>query len=253
MPLIQAHFWGAYVRGFLYQSQETSFYKGYRMKLSNDIEIYNGDNIDLLPKIKNNSINAIITDPPYQYLKHKLDVPFDEEKFFNHAKRVLKKDGFIVMFGRGEAFYRWNTMLSNRGFLFKEEIIWNKVMTSSPLLKLNRVHETVSIYTKKDGVINKVRVPYLEMKGHDIGAIKKDIKPITMDITIVGPSNPVFKRNIINTEIVANTEARAGSFMVFPGDNNADINPPTPERTTNIIQKASLELPNIPDKTNLKK
>jgi len=147
------------------------------MELTENINLLRGDCIDLLPKIPDSSIDAIITDPPYGYLKNqKLDIPFNETVFFNEAKRVLKPSGFILLFGRGTAFYRWNTILADLGFVFKEEIIWNKVQTTSPLLPLNRIHETVSIHCNGKGKINKVRVPYLEMKGHDIGAIKTDIK-----------------------------------------------------------------------------
>ena len=147
------------------------------MELTENINLLQGDCIDLLPKIPDSSIDAIITDPPYGYLKNqKLDVPFNEPIFFNEAKRVLKPSGFILLFGRGTAFYRWNTMLADLGFVFKEEVIWNKVQTTSPVLPLSRVHETISIHCKGKGKINKVRVPYLEMKGHDIGAIKQDIK-----------------------------------------------------------------------------
>jgi len=147
------------------------------VKLSNTIELLHGDCTELLSKIPDGSINAIITDPPYGYLKNqKLDIPFNETVFFSEAKRVLKPAGFILLFGRGSAFYRWNTMLADLGFVFKEEIIWNKVQTTSPVLPLSRVHETISIHCKGKGKINKVRVPYLEMKGHDIGAIKTDIK-----------------------------------------------------------------------------
>ena len=147
------------------------------MELTENINLLQGDCIELLPKIPDSSIDAIITDPPYGYLKNqKLDIPFNETVFLNEAKRVLKPSGFILLFGRGTAFYRWNTILAGLGFVFKEEIIWNKVQTTSPLLSLNRIHETVSIHCKGKGKINKVRVPYLEMKGHDIGAIKTDIK-----------------------------------------------------------------------------
>lgn len=147
------------------------------MKLSNTIELLHGDCTQLLSQIPDGSINAIITDPPYGYLKNqKLDIPFNETVFFNEAKRVLKPSGFILLFGRGTSFYRWNTILADLGFIFKEEIIWNKVQTTSPVLPLSRVHETISIHCKGKGKINKVRVPYLEMKGHDIGAIKTDIK-----------------------------------------------------------------------------
>ena len=147
------------------------------MKINNKTEILKGDCTLLLQNIPRESVDAIITDLPYLYLKNKkLDKPFNEDVFFNEAKRVLKTSGFIVMFGRGTAFYRWNTRLADLGFIFKEEIIWNKVQTTSPLLPLNRIHETISIHCKCNGKINKVRVPYLEMKGHDIGAIKTDIK-----------------------------------------------------------------------------
>ena len=119
------------------------------MKLSDDIELLHGDCTELLSQIPDGSIDAIITDPPYGYLKNqKLDIPFNETVFFNETKRVLKPAGFIVLFGRGAAFYRWNTMLADLGFVFKEEVIWNKVQTTSPVLPLSRVHEMVSIHCK---------------------------------------------------------------------------------------------------------
>lgn len=127
--------------------------------------------------IPDESVDCILTDPPYQYLKNqKLDIPFDETRFFNEVKRVLKPSGFIVMFGRGTAFYRWNTILADLGFKFKEEIIWDKRYVTSPLLPLNRVHETISLHCKGNGKINKVKVPYLEKKQHNIDSIIADIK-----------------------------------------------------------------------------
>ena len=124
------------------------------------------------------SIDVICIDPPYLYLKNqKLERPFDEHKFFAECKRLLTKKGFIVMFGRGTSFYRWNTILDGLGFVFKEEVIWDKSMGTSPLSTMNRIHETISILTR-GGIINKVKVPYTEMKGHDIDSIVKDISKI---------------------------------------------------------------------------
>lgn len=139
--------------------------------------IYNEDCLEGMKRIPDNSVDCILTDPPYLYLKNqKLDRPFDEQAFFSECKRVLKKDAFIVLFGRGTSFYRWNCILADMGFTFKEEIIWDKSYCSSPLMALSRVHETVSIHTLGDGSITKVKVPYLEMKGCDVKAIKTDIK-----------------------------------------------------------------------------
>lgn len=139
-------------------------------------KIYNEDCLNGLKRIETESIDCVLTDPPYLYLKHKLDRPFDEHIFFSEIKRVLKKDGFIILFGRGTSFYRWNTTLANLGFTFKEEIIWSKGYCTSPLMRLSRVHETISLHTKGNGTIRKSKVPYLEMKKYDIPSIITDIK-----------------------------------------------------------------------------
>ena len=141
------------------------------------IQLFNCDNLELMTNMEDESVDVILTDPPYLYLKHqKLEREFDEQLFFSECKRVLTKNGFIVMFGRGTSFYRWNTILDDLGFNFKEEIVWDKSHCTSPLMRLSRVHETVSIFTKGNGTINKVKVPYLEMKGHDLDSIITDIK-----------------------------------------------------------------------------
>lgn len=138
-------------------------------------KIYNQDCLEGIREIADNSINVILTDPPYLYLNHKLDRPFDENELFKEWDRVLKEDGFIVLFGRGESFYRWNYMLNQMGWKFKEEIIWNKRSVSNPLNPLARVHETISILSKK-GSLKKHKVPYTTMRKYDIDGIVSDVK-----------------------------------------------------------------------------
>lgn len=165
-----------------------------------NIQLYNEDNLEVMKRLPNESIDVICIDPPYLYLKNqKLERPFDEQLFFSECARLLTKNGFIVMFGRGESFYRWNTLLENmrlkngnylfvdkkvtitnnhdvkqqlyfegenitgnksfkKVFTFKEEIIWNKRRITSPVLPLGRIHETIAIFSKGNGKINKVKI-----------------------------------------------------------------------------------------------
>lgn len=140
------------------------------------IELYNSDNLEIMAKMPDESVDVICIDPPYLYLKNqKLERAFDEKLFFAECRRLLTNDGFIVMFGRGESFYRWNTILADLKFTFKEEIVWNKRRATSPTHKLQRYHETISIFNKGDGFINKIKIPYLEAKENDIISIKRDI------------------------------------------------------------------------------
>ena len=175
-----------------------------------NLQLYNADNLEIMATLPDESIDVVCIDPPYLYLKNqKLERPFDENKFFAECKRLLTKKGFIVMFGRGTSFYRWNTMLDGLGFVFKEEVIWDKSYVSSPLMPMSRIHETVSILTKKEGVINKVKIPYLEMKKNDIDSIITDIKRMKSALKNTKSLNAVLEfleNNKIPTETPIRTE-----------------------------------------------
>lgn len=143
------------------------------------IELYNADNSDVMPGLSDESIDVICIDPPYLYLKgQKLERVFDEQLFFTECKRLLTKNGFIILFGRGTSFYRWNTILEGLGFIFKEEIIWNKEQNTSPVTPINRVHETVVIHSKNNSPLKETFVPYVEMKSFDLSKIQNDISRI---------------------------------------------------------------------------
>ena len=145
----------------------------------NNLQLYNADNLEVMATLPDESIDVICIDPPYLYLKNqKLERPFDEPKFFAECKRLLTKKGFIVLFGRGTSFYRWNTILDGLGFVFKEEVIWDKRRITSPALPLGRRHESISVYTKREGQINDVLVPYEEHKFFDVDKIVNDISRV---------------------------------------------------------------------------
>ena len=183
--------------------------------MMNNLQLYNADNLEVMATLPNESIDVICIDPPYLYLKNqKLERPFDEQRFFTECKRLLTKKGFIVMFGRGTSFYRWNTILDGLGFVFKEEVIWNKSYVSSPLMPISRIHETVSILTKKEGGINKVKVPYLEMKGHDIDSIVTDIKRLKTTFKNTKSLNAVLEF-LENNKVPTDTPVRTDKGAEF--------------------------------------
>lgn len=143
-------------------------------------QIYNEDCQEGIKCIPNASVDCILTDPPYLYLKgQKLEREFDEKTLFQEFKRVLKPDGFVVLFGRGTSFYRWNTILVELGFTFKEEIVWDKRQSTSALLPIARKHETISIHCKSNrGKIRFAKVPYDEIKDIDNKSLIQDAKRV---------------------------------------------------------------------------
>jgi len=137
----------------------------------------------------------ILTDPPYLYIKtHDFDKAWDEQLFFENAKRLLPDDGFIALFGRGTSFYRWNTRLADLGFVFKEEIVWDKGYITSP-------------HTKKAGKIRSPKVPYTEQRRYDMHG---HIKGTRDGIHIEGVVN-----DIKRIKSAINTEAGLNNILVF--------------------------------------
>jgi site-specific DNA-methyltransferase (adenine-specific) len=152
-------------------------------KIIGDAQLYLGTMEETISVIQ---FDHIFTDPPYLYIKtHDFDKEFDEALFFENARRILPDNGFIALFGRGTPFYRWNTRLAELGFVFKEEIVWDKRYTTAPCMALSRIHETVSLHTKKTGKIHRTKIPYTEQKQYDLESIINDVKRI---------------KNAINTE-----------------------------------------------------
>ena len=156
-------------------------------------KLMQGDCLELLKKIDTASIDAVITDPPYQYLDTKkknsaFDKPYDEQAYIEEIKRCLKDTGFIIIFGRGVSFYRQGVLLDKANFKFKEEVVWDKRKLASPMHQLGRQHETCFIFAKsKKGVIRKTYIPYIEyMKSQSIPdavmKIKNHIRVINEEI-----------------------------------------------------------------------
>jgi site-specific DNA-methyltransferase (adenine-specific) len=144
---------------------------------------------ELIPSIR---FDHIFSDPPYLYLKnHDFDKEFDEALLFENAKRILPDNGFVALFGRGTSFYRWNTRLAELGFVFKEEIVWDKRYTTAPCIALSRVHETILIHTKKTGKIRRAKVPYIEQKQYDIESVINDVKRIKSAINTEAGLNKI--------------------------------------------------------------
>lgn len=124
--------------------------------------LYFGKCEDILPKIETQSIDSVITDPPYQYLKHKLDTSFDEGFVFSQWHRVLKNNSLIAFFGRGNSFFRWNIALEKLGFHFKETAVWEKENASNFLNNFLRIHEDICFRAKGNRSLNKCYIDYFE-------------------------------------------------------------------------------------------
>jgi site-specific DNA-methyltransferase (adenine-specific) len=90
----------------------------------------------------------------------------------------LKPNGGLVIFGRGVMLAKWVVYLDEIGFKFKEEVVWDKRMITSPCHVLGRKHELAIVFGLGKFKINKVMIDYVQDKidSGEIEHLKSTIK-----------------------------------------------------------------------------
>jgi DNA modification methylase len=119
-----------------------------QQKISNQIMI-NADCFDIFPFIRDNSIDAIICDLPYGSTNCKWDSVLDLKKLWSEYKRVIKKNGVIILFAQTP----FDKVLgcSNLEWL-RYEWIWEKTQATGHLNVKKmpmKAHENILIFYKK--------------------------------------------------------------------------------------------------------
>jgi DNA modification methylase len=90
-------------------------------------KILNGDSAKLLQDLPDNSIDAIVTDPPY--LIGFLDKAWDHKDYdlfpvFEECLRVLKPGGHILAFSAARTYHHLAITLEQAGFEIRDQIMW---------------------------------------------------------------------------------------------------------------------------------
>jgi site-specific DNA-methyltransferase (adenine-specific) len=119
------------------------------------MQLINDDCLNALKKIKDKSIDLILTDPPYGTTQCKWDNVIPFEPMWNELKRVIKDNGCIALFG-SEPFSSALRMSNIENF--KYDWVWDKVQpTGMPLVKKMpmKQHEIVSIFYSKQPTYNR--------------------------------------------------------------------------------------------------
>tara|TARA_R100001015_G_C4634090_1_gene199943 strand:- start:1113 stop:2150 length:1038 start_codon:yes stop_codon:yes gene_type:complete len=106
----------------------------------------NGDALEILRSLPENSIDLCLTDPPYGTTTIKWDQLLDFSEVWKELERVMKPDSNIILFGSQP--FTSHVILSNPDW-FKYELVWNKNKCGSPGLAKKRpmkVHENIMIF-----------------------------------------------------------------------------------------------------------
>ena len=89
-------------------------------------KLYNEDNIKSLKKIPDNSIDSVVTDPPYglSFMNKKWDYSVPSIELWKEVYRVLKPGGHVLSFGGTRTYHRMVVNMEDAGFEIRDQIQW---------------------------------------------------------------------------------------------------------------------------------
>src|SRR5512137_1748626 len=91
-------------------------------------QIHLGSNLDVLPTLPDNSVDSIVTDPPYElgFMGKSWDssgIAYSTE-LWSECLRVLKPGGHLLAFGGSRTWHRIAVAIEDSGFQVRDSIAW---------------------------------------------------------------------------------------------------------------------------------
>jgi len=123
------------------------------------IKLMYGDCLERMKELPDNSIDCVLTDPPYGTTACKWDTVIDFELMWEQLKRITKYNGAIRLFG-SKPFSSALRMSNIK--MFKYDWIWHKNTTSGFVLAKKRPlsnHEIVSVFYNKQPQYFPIKEP----------------------------------------------------------------------------------------------
>lgn len=147
---------------------------------NNVYTLYEGKMQEELLNLEDNSVDSIVTDPPYEIgfmgkSWDKTGVAFQKETW-EHCLRVLKPGGYLLAFGGSKTFHRIACAIEDAGFEIRDTIMWlygclsedTEILTSNGWRNKDTIKTRDFIYSLnldenklvKNKVLNVFKYPY---------------------------------------------------------------------------------------------
>jgi len=89
-------------------------------------EIIHGDCLEKLKELQDNSVDAVVTDPPYglSFMGKKWDYDVPSTEIWQECLRVLKPGGYLLAFAGTRTQHRMAVRIEDAGFEIRDMIAW---------------------------------------------------------------------------------------------------------------------------------
>ena len=151
--------------------------------------LYNGDVLEVLKNIEDETYTAVVSDPPYglSFMGKKWDYDVPSVEVFSELMRVTKKGGMILCFGGSRTFHRMACNMEDAGWILRDTIMW---IYGSGFPKSHNISKAMKKTNKDKKLVDS-------WNGYGT-ALKPAFEPI---IVAMKPMDGSFVENAINEQV----------------------------------------------------
>ena len=90
------------------------------------IDLRVGDSLQVLKELEDNSVDSVVTDPPYglKFMSKKWDYDVPTTELWKEVIRVLKPGGHLLSFSSARTYHRMAVAVEDAGFEIRDQIMW---------------------------------------------------------------------------------------------------------------------------------
>lgn len=116
-------------------------------------ELYNKNSLHLGNNVKEESVHAVITDPPYgiEFLNLGWDRVLPDTQIWEACFEALRPGGFLLSFGHARIYHRLGCQLEDAGFEIKDCLCWGYATGNPRPLNIDRSIDREAGHKVADG------------------------------------------------------------------------------------------------------
>jgi len=120
-----------------------------------DVKLMLGNCLDRLKDLDDNSVDSIVTDPPYgiDFMGKKWDYDVPSTEIWEQAMRVLKPGGYLLAFAGTRTQHRMAVRIEDAGFEIRDMIAW---VYGSGFPKSHNVSKAIDKHSEKPETNEKI-------------------------------------------------------------------------------------------------
>lgn len=177
------------------------------------VRLLKGDNMELLKTLETNSIDSVVSDPPYglSFMNKKWDYNVPSVELWKEVLRVLKPGGHVLSFGGTRTYHRMVVNMEDAGFEIRDSISYNY---GSGFPKSHNVSKKI-----EQEIVNLIYNEYICIWKNKLGNVKIVDAKSKKNQTQVG--NNIVKENFAHENVLQKIKDKQNYQHAIVVENNS--------------------------------